>query len=229
MADSASNPGVLVIVPAYNEAEVIRSVIERIRRNWSVLVIDDGSADATADEARAAGAIVLRHCVNRGQGAALQTGIEYARRAGYDSVVTFDADGQHDADDIARLVAPIRAGRADVAMGSRFLGAASDIPAGRKILLRGAILFTWAMSGVRLTDAHNGLRAFGPRAMKEIELTQDGMAHASEVIDQILKAELRVEEVPVAVRYTSYSLGKGQRKRDALRTAMDYLLGRLFG
>ena len=230
MKEPGPNQDVLVVVPAFNEESMIGGVVEELARQWPVLVVDDGSADATAERAAAAGAIVLRHCINRGQGAALQTALDWARRTRKAlTVVTFDADGQHSMDDIGRLVQPIREGRADVVMGSRFLGASSGIPPVRKLLIRAAVLFTWAASGVRLTDAHNGLRALGPAAVKRIELRQDRMAHASELVDQIFRAGLRIEEAPVSIRYTSYSLTKGQRNRDALRALMDYVAGRILG
>src|SRR5436190_10198979 len=152
---------VFVVVPAFNEGEAIGAVLDELRPyDVRVVVVDDCSTDATADAARKGGAVVLRHAINRGQGAAIQTGIAYALRRGAEVIVTFDSDGQHDAGDLAALVAPIRDGRADVVLGSRFLEPRSAVPPTRRALLKLAILFTRATSGLRVTDAHNGLRAF---------------------------------------------------------------------
>lgn len=219
---------VFVVVPAYNEAACVGRVVEQLRRVYpNVIVVDDGSSDETAAIARGAGACVLRHAVNRGQGAAIQTGIEYALQRGAEYVVTFDADGQHDVADIRRLLEPIVRGRCDIALGSRFLGEALDLPASRRILLQLGVLFTRLTSGARLTDTHNGLRAFRRRAAQKIEITLDGMAHASELIDQIARSGLAYMEVPVTIRYTEYSRAKGQSSRGAVKIALHYLLGRV--
>ena len=218
-----------LILPAYNEATKIGKVVRQVRGVYAnVLVVDDGSTDATCEKARAAGAMVVRHPTNRGQGAALQTGITYALRRGARVLVTFDSDGQHRVEDVAALVEPIRRGEAEIVLGSRFLGKTEDMPRLRRLLLRCAILFTWAVSGVRLTDAHNGLRAFSRRAAERIDIRLDRMAHASELIDQIRNMKLAYLEVPVEVRYTDYSRAKGQRSIGAVRIAFDYLFERLF-
>jgi len=218
---------VFVIVPAFNEAEAIGAVIGELRTTGAtVVVIDDCSSDTTSAVAREAGALVLRHILNRGQGAALQTGIAYSLRRGAEIVVTFDADGQHDAGDLDALVAPVRNGDADVVLGSRFLQSAGDVPPARRLLLRLAIIFTRITSGLRITDTHNGLRAFSRRAAAAIDIKLDRMAHASELMDQIRRGGWRYAEVPVRVRYTPYARRKGQRGVHALRVAFDYFVGR---
>jgi len=213
---------------AYNEDGVIADVVRPlVDAGYSVVVVDDGSRDQTGARAREAGAAIVRHAVNRGQGAALQSGLRYALRHGAGILVTFDADGQHSADDIPRLVGPIAARDADIVLGSRFLEHAADVPAARRLLLRLAVAFTGVVSGVRLTDAHNGLRALSRRAAEQVELQLDRMAHASEIIDQLVRTGLPLVEVSVTVRYTSYSLQKGQRAGNAARIVWDYLLNRL--
>jgi glycosyltransferase involved in cell wall biosynthesis len=194
----------------------------------NVVVVDDGSRDNTSSEAKRAGATVLRHMINRGQGAALQTGIEYSVRHNADVIVTFDADGQHRVEDIGRLVGALRGNDADIAVGSRFLELQSKMPVIRRLLLRVATRFMRFTSGVPLTDAHNGLRAIRRRAAEKIHLTIDGMAHASEIVDQIYEKKMRVTEVPVVIRYSEYSMHKGQSSTAAFRIAFDYLLKRLF-
>lgn len=216
-----------VVVPAYNEGRVLGTVVEElVARGHRVVVVDDGSTDDTPAVARRAGAAVLRHAVNRGQGAALQTGIAYALRRGAEQIVTFDSDGQHAAEDVDVLVAPLLAGRADVVLGSRFIGTSEGMPAMRKMLLALAVVFTRVASGASVTDTHNGLRAFTRAAAAKLDIRLDRMAHASEILDQIVRQELRFEEVPVHVRYTEYSRRKGQSSFAALRILADYVLGR---
>jgi glycosyltransferase involved in cell wall biosynthesis len=184
-------------------------------------VVDDGSRDDTVAEARASGAIVVRHAVNLGQGAALQTGIDYAIRRGADRLVTFDADGQHSCGDIAALVAALD--RADVALGSRFLGKEIEgASAQRRMLLRTATLVSNGLSGLKLTDAHCGFRAFRASVAPRLRILQDRMAHASELLRKIRTSGVRVVEVPVTVRYTEHSISKGQGGAQAVRILFDY-------
>ena len=209
---------VFVVVPVYNEAPVLRGVVEELLSFYSQLVIvDDGSVDRSLDILRGLPVVALRHIVNRGQGAALQTGIECALRKGASIVVTFDGDGQHDPRDIEKLLAPIQAGRADVTLGSRFLREGSNVPWLRKALLKSGVLFTSLTTGLVLTDTHNGLRAFSRRAAEMIHLSMDRMAHASELLDIVRRENLKYEEVPVNIRYTDYSLRKGQSVWDSVK------------
>jgi glycosyltransferase involved in cell wall biosynthesis len=213
---------VWVVIAAFNEAAVIRGVVaEVVAAGWPVVVVDDGSRDATAAAARMPGATVLRHAFNLGQGAALQTGIDYAVRRGARQIVTFDADGQHRVEDIPALVAALD--DADIALGSRFLGAVEGATAGRRALLRTATAVSNRLSGLKLTDAHCGLRAFRISAAPRLRITQDRMAHASELLRKIKTSGLRVVEVPVTIRYTDYSMRKGQRGFAAVRILFDYL------
>jgi glycosyltransferase involved in cell wall biosynthesis len=169
----------------------------------------------------------LRHVVNLGQGAALATGIQYALGQGAQVLVTFDADGQHDPADIRKLVEPVIAGEADVALGSRFLAGALGVPRRRRMLLKIAILFTGLTDHIWLSDAHNGLRALSASAARQIRITQNRMAHASEIVSEIARLKLRYVEVPVQVRYTDYSQHKGQRATDALNIMIELLEERL--
>ena len=218
-----------VVIAAYNESGAIADVVEGLRlRLPNVVVVDDGSSDDTGERALEAGAVVLRHLVNRGQGAALQTGIAYALRRGARYIVTFDADGQHDPDDLPALLAPLVAGEVEICLGSRFLAPSSrEVPLVRRMVLRAAVVFTWLTSGLRLTDAHNGLRAFTRRAATGLDMKLDRMAHASELVDQVRMSGLPYKEVPVHVRYTDYSMSKGQSNGAAFRIALDYLIGRI--
>jgi glycosyltransferase involved in cell wall biosynthesis len=216
-----------IVIPAYNEESAIGTVVSELRSLWpNLVVVDDGSRDATGVAARRAGATVLTHIVNRGQGAALQTGISYALRRGAQIIVTFDSDGQHRPEDIAALVEPIITGRAEAVLGSRFLGTTERMTRRRRLLLRAAVIFTRISSGARVTDAHNGLRAFSRVAASRIHIQLDRMAHASEIVDQIAARDIRFVEVPVHVRYSDYSRKKGQSSLGAFRVLFDYLWSR---
>lgn len=217
-----------IVVPAYNEGSCLADVVRDIRAVYpNVVVVDDGSSDDTFDVARRCATFSLRHLINRGQGAAIQTGIDFSLQRGAQYVVTFDADGQHCVEDIAAMLEPLVRGECDITLGSRFLGETVNLPATRRVMLRLAVLFTRVVNRVSLTDAHNGLRAFSRRAAERVSITLDRMAHASEMIDLVRRSGLPFREVPVKIRYTEYSLSKGQSSRGAFRIAVHYLLGRL--
>jgi polyprenyl-phospho-N-acetylgalactosaminyl synthase len=219
-----------VIIPAYNEGRVISRVVGEVSRaGYTVVVIDDGSSDdATAEQARLGGAAVIRHPFNLGQGAALQSGLEYALAQAAECIVTFDADGQHRVSDIARLTEALVRERADFALGSRFLGQAPDLPPLRRLVLKAATAFTRLTTGLRLTDTHNGLRAMTRRGAAAIKLRQNRMAHASELLAQIAASGLRYVEQPVTIEYSAYSLAKGQRMHDAVHILLDLFARRLY-
>jgi glycosyltransferase involved in cell wall biosynthesis len=220
---------VFVVIAAYNEAKVIARVVSEVAgAGYRVVVVDDGSADDTADRALAAGAAVLRHPFNLGQGAALQTGIDYALAQAADVVVTFDADGQHRCVDISRLVAALTQQQVDFVLGSRFLGRSPNLPPLRRLLLKAATVFTRLTTGLALTDTHNGLRAMTRRGAAAIRLRQNRMAHASELLSQIGASGLAYVEQPVTIEYTAYSLAKGQSMRDAVFILLDLFARRLY-
>jgi glycosyltransferase involved in cell wall biosynthesis len=218
-----------VVIAAYNEGTVISRVVADVRRaGYPVVVVDDGSPDDTADIAAAAGAEVVRHPFNLGQGAALQTGIDHALAQGAEFVVTFDADGQHRVSEIPRLTDALVRERADFALGSRFLGQAPNLPPARRLMLQAATLFTRLTTGMQVTDTHNGLRAMTRRGAAAIRLRQNRMAHASECLSQISESGLRYVERPVTIEYTAYSLAKGQNIRDAVLILLDLFARRLY-
>ena len=208
---------------------MIGNVAAQVRRlgYWTV-VVDDGSKDGTRLEAFRGGALIIEHPFNLGQGAALQTGIDFALRQGAEVIVTFDADGQHSAADIARLVQALESRHADFALGSRFLDNSSDIPLARRLLLKAAIAFTRLTTGLKLTDTHNGLRAMTRRGAAAIRLRQNRMAHASEMLSQIAASGLPYVEQPVTIQYTAYSLAKGQKAKDSVMILMDLVARALY-
>ena len=226
--ESLRHENVWIVVPAFNEGPVIGDVIRQLREEYrNVVVVDDGSTDETYSNLQETGATVIRHAVNLGQGAALRTGIDYALSRGADVVVTFDADGQHRVSDIESLLSALVGFDVDIALGSRFMEEPRGIPIGRRFLLRGAVAFTRIASGIRLTDAHNGLRALRAEAARKLDISQPRMAHASEILHGIVKHDLRYIEVPVQVTYTVRSRAKGQGTLDALNILFELFIQRL--
>ena len=222
--------GVFIVVPAFNEGGRIEQVLADLGDLYGrVVVVDDGSTDCTSRLVGGGSSTILRHAINRGQGAALQTGMTYSLSQGARFVVTFDADGQHQVADIPAMLEPVTSGEVDVALGSRFLGqdSNSNVPLLRSWMLRAGRWFTWFTSGLYLTDCHNGFRAFSRSAAERIDLRQDRMAHASELYDQIRAAGLTVREVPVSIRYTAETLAKGQSLANSVNILIQYLLGKV--
>jgi polyprenyl-phospho-N-acetylgalactosaminyl synthase len=216
-----------VVVPAFNEAKVISGVVGALSEVFAnVVVVNDGSSDDTSAVLKDTAATVIRHPVNVGQGAALQTGITYALERGAAYIVTFDADGQHRVEDAIAVLQLVQTGTCDVACGSRFLGKAVNIPITRRMLIRTAVYFSNATTGTKLTDTHNGLRALSRRAASCLDMTQSGMAHASEIINQLAQHKMTIREVPVQILYTEYSMTKGQSSLNAVNILIDLIVGR---
>ncbi len=207
-----------IVIPAYNEEKSIAKVIKDLKaHNYkNIIVVDDGSKDRTYEIAKKHGATVLRHIINRGQGAALKTGIDYALSQDAEIVVTFDADGQQLASEIKELVKPVAEGKIDAALGSRFLKK-TKMPFIRRVFLKGGAFMFLIMYGIKLTDSHNGFRALSRKALQNIELNTDRMEHASEIVDEIAKKKIRYKEIPVTVLYTDYSMARGQSNWNAFR------------
>ncbi len=215
---------VFIIVPAYNEEEAIGRVVRDLFQQGfqNVVVIDDGSIDETGALARSAGATVLRHSINRGQGAALQTGNQYALESGAEIVVHFDGDGQLNAKDIALAINRLNTEKLDIILGSRFLDSRTHMPwSKRHILLPISRWINFVFTGLQLSDVHNGFRILSRSALKAIVITQDGMAHNTEIVAQIKIHNLTFAEHPVEVRYYEY----GQGVRGGLKILSDFLFG----
>ena len=222
---------IFFIVPSYNEGTVLRSTLDPlIREGYSVVVVDDGSSDGSWRRITALPVYALRHSINLGQGAALQTGVTFALSKGAKIIVHFDADGQHRFRDVEGLLAPVMAGEVDVALGSRFMRRddTKAVPLSKRIILRIAIFVNWTLTGLWLSDAHNGLRVLNRRAAEKIFLIENGYAHATEIIHQIRRLKLRYVERPMRVHYSNYSRSKGQSIWNALNIVIDLWLRRLF-
>ena len=216
---------VWIIIPAYNEANNISRVLESLlKQTKNIVVIDDCSQDQTIALVKKYPVYLVKHQINRGQGAALQTGHDFALKKGAEIVVHFDADGQMQVKDIPKIIEPIIKEQVDVVFGSRFLGAKSKIPWTKKyLILKPAIIFNWLMTGIKLSDVHNGFRALSAKALKKIRLQQDRMAHATEILELIRQADLKYTEVPVEIIYNQY----GQGMVGGLKIIRDLILAKI--
>lgn len=223
---------IFCVIPAYNEEKKIAQTIADVKNYIAdIVVVDDGSADATADAAKQAGVKVLEHIINRGQGAALATGNEYAKDKGADIIVHYDADGQFVPAEIPVLLAPLLKNECDVSLGSRFIEGEPDMPwSKRHILFPLAHLVNYLLLGVSLSDPQSGFRALGKKGIEKIRIEQDGSAHCSEILYKAKKENLRIKEVPITVIYNEYGQtlfkGKGRRK-GGLQIIKDLLIARI--
>lgn len=218
-----------IIIPVYNEELVVRDMINDVLKCFqNVICVDDGSSDNSVSEIAKTDAELVKHPINLGQGAALQTGIEYAlkyKNAKY--FVTFDADGQHKLEDVENMLGYIQTHDVDVVLGSRFLGKAENIGLLKKIVLKAAVKFSNLTTGIHLTDAHNGLRVFNRHFAENVNITLPDMAHASEIIHEIKEKEFKYKELPVTIRYTDYTKSKGQSIMNAINITFDLLMRRI--
>lgn len=218
---------VWLVVPVFNEGPVIREVARSAGKMFpNIVCIDDGSRDNSAEEILAAGVHLVRHPINLGQGAAIQTGVEFARsQPGAQYFVTFDADGQHRTEDVAAMIQRLRTEPLDIVVGTRFGGQkTSGVPLIKRIVLRTAVALSPRTRRLGLTDAHNGLRTFNKTVADALDLTMNGMSHASEIVQLIDEHHWRVAEQPVTILYTEYSMAKGQSLLNGINIIFDGLL-----
>ncbi len=223
-----------ILIPAYNEEASLGKVIETLPKELpgiskiEVVVVNDGSADKTREVALNAGATVVSHWFNRGLGGALGTGFEYIKRHDFDLLITFDADGQHNPDDIAPVIKPIVDGRADVCIGSRFIGHLGSMPWYRRIGIFGLNIITFLLFWTWTTDSQSGLRAFGRNAINKIEIKTNKMEVSSEFFYEIQAKGLKLTEVPIQSIYTAYSISKGQKNINAFNILAKLIYRRFF-
>jgi len=219
-----------IIIPLYNEEKTIKKVILELQEKYpfyEIIVIDDASNDNSYNEACIKGVWLLKHIVNLGQGGAIQTGIEFARQKNINYIITFDADGQHTADDIKDFIKNLKDKKADIILGSRFLGKAENISTFKKYFLKLSRVFTFLSTGIWLTDSHNGFRAINIGRFPKFEITENRMAHASEIIDLIKNLKMSYIEMPCTIKYTDYSKNKGQSMINSIGIIIEYIIGRL--
>ncbi len=229
--DTFSASTVFVVIPSYNEGAVLPSTIAPLlAAGYSIVVVDDGSRDRTWDLITKLPVTAVRHITNLGQGAAIMTGMAAALRAGASIVVHFDADGQHPAAQIPSLIEPILANHADIVFGSRFLRPQDlrQVPVVKRIALRAGIVVSGLLTGIWLSDTHNGFRALSRKAIEKICLRENGFAHATEILGEVRSLGLRYVERPVTIHYSDYSKRKGQSLLGGLNIVADLLSSRFF-
>lgn len=221
---------ILIIVPAFNEAKTLPAVIADLKKHGftNIVVINDGSTDNTGELAKKEKVVVLNHIANRGLGAALGTGWEYALKKKIDALVTFDSDGQHKAADLKKLLEPIIKKKADVVIGSRFLGKWSKMPFDRILVNILSNIMTFTFYGSWSSDTQSGLRAFGKEAIKKIKITTDRMEVSSEFYREFAKHQLRVFEIPIDAVYTMDTLRNSKQEALAFIKLPFRLFLRLF-
>ena len=216
---------VWIVIPAHNEQDNIFGVIKSVQElTPNIVVVNDASTDRTGEIVKLLNCYMLEHMVNRGQGASLQTGTEFALENGAEIIVHFDADGQMQAKDIYRIINPILDKQAEIVFGTRFLEKKSKIPWTKKyLILKPAVIFNWFFTGIKLSDAHNGFRALSRKAAESIKITQDGMAHATEILDQVRAHDLDYTEVPVEIVYNQY----GQKFTSGFKIIRDLIFAKI--
>jgi glycosyltransferase involved in cell wall biosynthesis len=216
---------VCVVIPVFNEATVVADVVRQVRDLYpTVVCVDDASVDGSGEQVQLAGAALVTHPFNLGQGAALRTGLEFAlRHTAARYFVTFDADGQHDVADVRPMLDLLDADAAQIVFGSRFLDDRTTLTRSKRLVLGAAVRYTRASTGLSLSDTHNGLRACTREVAEALDLTMNGMAHASELLAIVAAKKFRYAEVPVHIRYTDYSRGKGQPLMNSVNILFDMI------
>ncbi len=220
---------IFIVIPCYNEGIQLQQAILPLLENYTVVLVDDGSKTDVWCLVKDLPITYLRHELNLGQGAALQTGTEYAIRQNAKIIVHFDADGQHQYTDIPHMIAPILNNEVEIVLGSRFLNKEHErqIPTTRRYVLKIAILVNFVFTGMWLTDAHNGFRAMSIKAAKAMEITENRMAHATEILQLIKDSKLKYKEAPTFIKYTEYSKQKGQSSLNAINIFLDLVIKKI--
>ena len=193
---------VIIGIPAFNEEKNIAAIVVKLKKKYDhVLVCDDGSSDMTHDIASSLGAIVVKHPTNLGYGAAIKTIFNEARKIDGDILITFDADRQHKISEIDSVLKPISENKADIVIGSRFLGKTKEIPKYRKIGIKMITGLTNTLTGSEITDAQSGFRAYSKKVLNEISPTESGMGISTEILIKSSKKQMRISEVPITISY----------------------------
>ncbi|HEX6848080.1 MAG TPA: glycosyltransferase family 2 protein [Chitinophagaceae bacterium] len=224
------NKSIFVIIPCYNEAKVIRNTVnEVLEKGYTVVIVDDCSKDHSRRQLSGLPVYYLHHRVNMGQGASLQTGIEFAKRKGAKYFVTFDADGQHDINDVPGMVAYLEKENADIVFGSRFLqGAKTNVSRSRSFALNLGRYISYLVSGIMLSDSFNGLRLFSKQTADKIKIRENRMVHPVEFLVLTAANKLKHVEYPVSIHYSDYSRAKGLKNSDGIKILFEMFLYKIF-
>ena len=216
---------IYVVVPAFNEQKVIKDIINSLLKKFSnVIVVNDGSNDRTLEIINDLDIKVLSHEINLGVGAAVQTGFDYVSKIpNAKAVITFDADGQHHVEDAVAMAKEILICEEGIIFGTRFPKHSKNIPKVKRFALKLIAKITDLVTGVTLTDAHNGLKAYKISTIKELELQFSSYSYESELITQVAKKKIEYKEMPTDIKYTSYSIKKGQKLLNGLLIIEDLL------
>lgn len=219
-----------VVIPIYNEAAAIVDVIDEVRSTGlkNIIIVDDGSSDDTRMILSQLPVHYLKHSINRGKGAAVQTGITYAKLNGYEIIVTMDGDGQHDSKDCLQLITKIQNGY-DVALGTR-MSNPKGMPLTRKIANHMANLLVFFMFGIRVSDSQSGFRAYGKKAIDKFRVVYDKYEFDTVILQHLVKYGLSYTEVPINVRYTRYSMSKKNKQNfiNGVKTTLNIIISQIF-
>ncbi|MBT7703506.1 glycosyltransferase family 2 protein [Candidatus Peregrinibacteria bacterium] len=218
----------LIVIPAYNEEKAIGQVLENLKKGGytNILVINDGSQDKTEEIVKKHQVNYLSHAINRGLGGALGTGLKAAKKMGVEIAITFDADGQHAVEDLAKVIAPLKNKEAEVVIGSRLLNP-EGMPLHRRLFNWIGNIVTYVLFGIWVTDSQSGLRAFSKKALQVIDIKTNKMEVSSEIIREIGANNLKLKEIPIKAIYTEYSLSKGQNFFVGVKTFIKLVIHRL--
>ncbi|HYG39559.1 MAG TPA: glycosyltransferase family 2 protein [Cytophagales bacterium] len=223
---------IYVVVPVFNEEaiQLRQNLLALLKFHYNIVLVNDGWNKELKESIADLPIHYIRHSVNLGQGAALQTGVEYALLHNAEFIVHFDADGQHNPENIADLIKPLINGEAEIALGSRFLAnnTVKEIPPFRRFILFLARFVNYIFTGMLLSDAHNGLRAMTRKAAEQIFLTENSYAHATQILSEIRKNKLNYKEIPVTIYYSQYSTNKGQKSFNMFNIFLDLILNKIF-
>lgn len=222
---------IVIVIPSYNEADRILKVVTDIQKNGfnNIIVVDDGSTDGSIDLIRGKKVTILEHLVNRGAGAATETGLKYCRTIlDADTVVMIDADAQHEVEDIDKLLDAHKKQDADITIGNRFMENKKNTPTQRWFYNQIANVVTSVFAGKRVHDSQSGFKVFNKNALQRIVIEQDRYEHCSEILIKGLEYKLKIIEVPIRVYYTPETMAKGQHFINGIRTFINLLYSVLF-
>jgi len=233
MSGMAKPPKIAIVIPAYNEAKVLKKLLVSLNNeltkkniNYSIILVNDGSSDDTVQIAKAEGVYVISHILNSGSGSATATGLSFAQQQGFDIAATLDADGQHAAEDLISGIVNIQGSKIDLLIGSRLIDS-SGMSKTKVVGNKGLSFITYILFGTNVTDSQSGLRLFSKRALNELKWKSSGYEFCSEMLWRAKQLGLKVDEYPIEAIYTDYSMSKGQNNWNAINIIKSLIKRRL--